>query len=692
MEYTLVIDLVDDEKRHYGSLFLQQAEIQAYWVVALHRNEHGQMTDMEMMDYLEQLRCRGFEEVTRENLNKERPEKYYIHLTRNHDWNIDEILVVNDFHRRRVLKMLVKKLNMSALAHRLLVDDWDTTRHWMKQRGNVQLNHGSNHVNQRDKDRVPGMNVASDHQLPKTLRPGLDGDLTIEDTLIRMQVIVTRIFDEIASIFGKKKAFNSRERREWFSSKLMKDRGLHVDSYRADGGTFLYSGLLPERSNGSPSAKCNFHVDKYNDPREDDGMNATICICQVVPMRFPNRMHPVPGRVALNQYGKRCNGDAVEKYRQTMWLCKEVKQNIERHGLLDELDPNNIDWSSILNNVKAEARKNGDDFAALPAHGNKDCHYSWYVHVILTEIVPIYGWNEYVIIEAVYAMALTPSAVGWRKGVRYALLARTNGFNFYHNFVYELVAKDDAVAKQFKTRARHQVSSGGMITNHEAMASCMNCLMLIDHANDPNVSSDHLYADFASNTFVHRRGRMRGLMGVAILTSHDIVNVLTKLEMITNLDHMRNITIAKNTETARRLAKVGITSDAHLREVVHIIAKKLNIGDYQIVENLICETLRRLEDGGGDRYVGVDTIGIEQPLYRFVQDVLHVVRRGGVMKPANIRLLKNKRKVEDYQPMYKWWRMSVDNPKWELGSDYDLVLTKKSKVLAEYLERKGIKK
>ena len=681
-----------DEKRHYGTLFLQQAEIQAYWVMALHRNEHGQMTQIEMLDYMDQLKCRGFVEVTRESVNAARPHQYYIHLTRNHDWNIDEILVVNEFRTRRVLMMLVKQLNMSALAHRLLVDDWETTRHWVNQRGNLQLNHGSNHVNMKDKDRVPGMNVASDHQLPKKLRPGLDRDVTIEDTLIRMQVIVTKIFDEIASIFGKSKVFNSRGRRKWFSSKLMKDKGMHIDSFRADAGTFLYSGLLPERSNGSPSAKCNFHVDRYNDPREYEGMNANICISQVILMNFPNRLSPVPGRVALNQYGKRCNGDAVEKYRQTMWLCDQVQKNIERHGLLDELDPNNIDWTSILRDVKTEASKNGDDFAAMAAHGNKDCHYSWYVHVILTEIVPVYGWNKYVIIEAVYAMALTPSAVGWRKGVRYALLASGNGLNFYHNFVYELVAKDDAVAKHFKKRARHQVSSGGMITNHEAMVSCLNCLMLIDKANEPGASSDQLYADFASNTFTPRRGRMRGLMGVAILTAHDIVNVVTKLELITNLDHMKNITIAKNTETARRLAKFGITSNAHLRELVHIISMKLKIRDYQIVENLICETLRRHEDAGGDRYVGVDTIGVGQPLYMFVQDVLHMVGRRGTMQPADIRLIKGRRRVEDYEPVYRWWQMSVDNPKWELGSDFDLVLSKKSKVLAEYLKRKGIKR
>lgn len=694
MEYCLVIDLIDEKGGcgHYGTLFLMQAEVQAYWVSSLHRKEHGQMTDIEMLDYIEQLKCGGFIEVSREELDESRPEKYYIILSKEHDWNIDEIGVLNNFHRSRRLMMMVKKLNMSALAHRLLVDDWDVTRNWVNSRGNFQLNHGSNHLDIKDKNRIKGMNVARDHQQPRKMKPGLDGDETIEDTLVRMQMIVTSIFDEIASIFGRRRPFDSKERRKWFSSRSMRERGLPEDGLRSDAGAFIYSGLLPERSNGLHSAQCRFHLDAKNDPREEHGFNDNICITQVVDMKFPNRVHPVKGRVAMNQFGKACNGDAMEKLNKTLWLCSQVKEHIERHSLLDDVNTSRIDWGTIMRKVRSQSGGNNEDFATLPAHGNKDCHYSWYVHVILEEIVPEYGWNDYVIIEAVVAMALTPSALGWRKGVRYALLARRNGLNFYHNFVFELVAKDDKVANHFKVKARHQVSSGAFITNHEAMASCKNCLLLINWANEGGVSSDQLYADFSSNAFKSRRGHMRGLCKVGMLTAHDMVNVLTKIEMMDDQDHLQNVTIAKNTETARRLARYGITSDAHLREVVVMIGGRLGIRDYQIVENLICETLRRIEGDGGDRFVGVDTIGVDQPLYTFVDRILCAIGDNGEKKPVNISALKRRYKAKTYNPAFKWWCMNVDNPEWELGDDFDLVLTKRSKVLKKYVNARKRKR
>ena len=104
------------------------------------------------------------------------------------------------------------------------------------------------------------------------------------------------------------------------------------------------------------------------------------------------------------------------------------------------------------------------------------------------------------------------------------------------------------------------------------------------------------------------------------LTAHDIINASTKVGIVTNIQYIQNITIARNTETTRRLKRIGITTDAHLREVVFILSKELGIDDYQIVENIICETLRKLEGGGGDRYLGVDTIAVDQPLCQFVND------------------------------------------------------------------------
>ena len=172
------------------------------------------------------------------------------------------------------------------------------------------------------------------------------------------------------------------------------------------------------------------------------------------------------------------------------------------------------------------------------------------------------------------------------------------------------------------------------------------------------------------------------------MTVYDIVNVATKSGVVTNLKHVKNITVARNTETARRLKEFGITSDAHLREVVFILSVHLGIEDYQIVENLICETLRD-KYGKNGQYLGVDTIAVDQPLYQFVEDVLYSIGRDGKVEEINLNEVRRLHPPKGYNPRLKWWDMDINNPGFSLGGDYDYVLTKRSKVLREYLGRIG---
>ena len=688
--YTFVIDLHTLRRGvrvHYGTLFLEQPRTQAYWVAGLDHHEHGQMTTIEMNDYIDQLQVGNFEEVTRNEINYKRPDKYFMVLSKNHNWNVEEIIVVNDFMSCPALEQLVKELKLSDLAHRLLIEDWETTKKWVNKRGNFQLNHGSNHLDMRDSSKIAGMNLARDHVRPKNMVPGLDGDATMEDTLVRMQVTVTKIFDHLAVLFRKDRVYQDVDRRRLFASHTMKERNLDVDSFRADAGAFLYSGLLFSRANGVHSVQCSFHCDSHNDHRGKDGMNQNICINQLVEMNYPNRSKPVIGRAGMNQFMKECNGTSVEKIKKTKELCCLVKKFMLSRGVkgVDNLEC--IDWSSILNEVERTAKFNQEDFAVLSANANKDCHYSWFVHVVFTVIMPVYGWNLYVLVEAIYAMSLTPSAVGWKKGVEYAILAKGNGRNFFTNFVYELVSKDGSVANHFGKRARHQVASGALISNHAAMVSCQNCLLLFQHANLDDCDTRKLYGDFGSNPFKFVRGRCRGARNVKDLTAHDIVNVATKVGIITNKSHIRNITIARNTETARRLSKFGVVSDAHLREIVYMLSLELEINDHQIVENMICETLRLLEGGGTNKYVGVDTIGVDQPLYQFKNNTLMRVTRNGSSE-INLVEVKKNHPPREYDPIYRWWEMSEAHPETTLGDDYDLVLTKNSKVMKKYLDRK----
>ena len=683
---TLVIDLLTKKGKdgeHYGTLMVEQSNVTAYRVAALDVNVHGQLNDDELNDYVNQLLYKGFVEFTRNDVitNKPRPAKYFIRLTRTFDWNLYEISVMNNFHKHPTLVRYVDELDMASLGHDLLVTKWEITKKFTNDRGNWQINMGSNNLDMNDPNAIYGMNCARDHQKPKNLRPGLDGDDNIEDTLIRKQMVVTKIFDYIADYFRLARPFMNSGRRKFFSSRRMRERGCEPDDFRADGGTFFYSGLYPERVNGVHSATCRMHVDKNNDHRAQDGMNENICISQIVPLRFPNRRDPVVGRVGLNQYMKECNGNAYEKYKGTMKLLGEVRRYLSAQGV-DALNARKIDWKDVQKRVKENADE-GEDFATLTAHANKDCHYSWFMHVIVCEVVAVYGWNLYLLIEVIYTMSLTPSSVGWRKGVRYAMMARANEKNFFENFVIETVAKDDKVANHFGKRGRHQTSSQGLMSNMDWTTSCSNFLQLSFKASEDDSDTRTIYEDFASDPYKKRcNNRMPGLKGVKELTAFNLVNIATKMDVIKNKKHIRRVGIARNTETARRLRKYGITTDAHLREAVIIIAKELGIDDYQVVENLFCEVLRWLEGNESGKLLGVDIIAIGQSLYEVEGEELYKEdeNRRDAVDFERMRSMKG----ESYNPRNKWW-----DPRFMPEKDYDLVLTKNSKKLKKYYEQVG---
>ena len=598
-------------------------------------------------------------------------------------------MVINRFHDHPTLTHLVSELNLSSLTHRLMVEDWEETKTWVNDRGNFQLNHGSNHLDMRDGTKIVGMNIANDHKRPKKMIPGMDGYANIEDTLLRKQIVVTKMLDYIADLVNKKPIFHDKKRSKHFASVAMTSRGYNEDSFRADAGAFLYSGLLKSRANGVLTAQCKMHRDAHNDHRCENGANQSICYSEMMEMKFSNRTNVVFGRGALNQFMKASNGSTIAKYNATMELLGLVKCYMkDNHVIVDE--EKHVDWRRIMEGVKNADRTDSNGYAVIKADANKDCYYSWHVHVIFQELMPVYGWNKYVFIEAIYAMSLTPSSIGWRKGVRYAILAKKNGKNFLTNFVNELVYKNGAVANHFKKKGRHQVASGGILCNHQAYVSCYNFLQLVEKANEIDCVTKTLYEDMGSHEFDVRRGRMRGLHNVKDLTAHDLINVSTKVGIVTNTNHIRNITIARNTETARRLKRLGITTDAHLREVVFILSRELEIDDYQIIENLICETLRRLEGGGGDRLMGVDTVAVDQPLYQFVNGVLKKTDSDGNIKVLNIEEVKLKNPEIEYAPIYKWWNVSPDNPCAVLGVDFDIILTKKSKAWLEYKKNNSI--
>ena len=72
------------------------------------------------------------------------------------------------------------------------------------------------------------------------------------------------------------------------------------------------------------------------------------------------------------------------------------------------------------------------------------------------------------------------------------------------------------------------------------------------------------------------------------------------------------------------------------------------------MENMIYETLRKLEGGGGDRYLEVNTIAVDQLLYQFVNGVLKRIGSDGKDEVANFEEMKKNNTEKTYKPTYKW--------------------------------------
>ena len=670
----------------YGCLILRPSvcKIQAYKSdVSLNLHEHGQLDDYELSDRINVLETSGFQKLTDSDLeNGHRPEKFIIVMEGDKDYNLDEIQVFNNFHMHGDLMELVRQLELQAIAQHMLGKQWRHTKTLLNRRGNVQLSQGSNQVDMRNRTAFVGMNTANPHMKLKGI-DGLEEGTSMDDTMFEKNVIVTRIFDRICAINGRTRPFNDSERSAPWAAKECLERGCEVDALRSDGRTWLYSGPLTERVNGLSTAKCLFHRDQ-NDDRK--GATENVCISQVVELLLPGRSKTVQGRSALNQYMKGCNGSTFEKVQvnEKVWgRCVEYAQargiNLSEVG-----SASSVDWVDKLKRVREEVREgNGQvDFASIPADVCKDCHTSWYAQVILKEVVEEFGYDQHIIDEAIFARALTSSAAGWRKGVRYGLNAcKRNSKNLITNFVNEMRAKHGAVSNGMNKKMRCQTSSGGAISKREVFMSINNLRLHTERANEADYDTEEMYNDMSKGPFANTGRHIGGIAKAGFLTLQDMVSISTKVGRIVDTRHVHSVSIAKGTKTYDRLVEDGVKNEKHLEELVRFICHKLGTGDKSIAENLLCEVYRVLI--GGEDNQGFDTIGLNQSFY-YVNG--GVVRERDYLKqdcPVNFRSYKKKRGKYCYNPDVEWWNIAAENPARVLGDmDEDMILSQNSKLIA----------
>ena len=295
-------------------------------------------------------------------------------------------------------------------------------------------------------------------------------------------------------------------------------------------------------------------------------------------------------RISFGGYGKKCIDDCLRRLAVNRSILQSFQAwTNENQGVF------NVSAESLLN-------WRGGMFRFLPPRLDKGIYYSIFVHGLL-ELGAATGYDRALLIEAVFAMSLTPSPSGWYSGIMHCIRIR-RGRNLITTFIKFMVDSYGCVSHG--DGRRRQVSHGRSMSLRQLFGSLQRMAGFIDHANT-KVKTRALLKSWAA-TF--ERG---GVHGVGELIAHEQIHVLTLLGLIRNRSHVDRVTISRGTDTFRRLGELGVESDAHRSELVRFVGSRTGM-DPWVVENGFCEWLRA-RNGVGGRFV--DTIVRGQALYSF---------------------------------------------------------------------------
>ena len=189
-----------------------------------------------------------------------------------------------------------------------------------------------------------------------------------------------------------------------------------------------------------------------------------------------------------------------------------------------------------------------------------------------------------------------------------------------------------------------------------------------------SVQNLHLAIEYANTTQDTRSVMNRltaspskgGLYGVGPFHAQQIVNIATKLGLITVTRHCERPTVAPSTATYRRLRLLGVENRRHAAEIIPFLSNEL-LESAGVVENKLCEVLREVFGTTGK----MDVFVRGHFLFRVYRGGVYVVDIHGKMyKPQ----LAEAGFHDQYQPVFQWWKDSF------VASDgtADILLTTKN--------------
>ena len=343
--------------------------------------------------------------------------------------------------------------------------------------------------------------------------------------------------------------------------------------------------------------------------------------------------HVLEVRIGLNLYKKSCCNEFLRRLSVNDALARMIEEQNEMKTEDKPLYKKFIPPMGEANEW------------VYPADDDKDGHYSMYVNT-LKDLGDRFNRNRAILVEAIMTIPLTPASDGWYHNMMQVVAQLREGTNENRQNVIENyinLSNKNHGSVSWGEYYRCQVSHRGKMSKRQMYQSTKNLdeiLMEAEHTNNTKKIVKRMSS----------AAKYGGIHGVGQFYAQVILNVATKIGLLSNLSHIYNVTIATSTATYKRLKQLGVRSKGHAAEIIPYLCDRLGESP-QKCENLVCELLRRKygRDNTKDYFVrGHELIVIQNEVICRVDDV------GRKEKLCYITATYN----DCYTPDVVWWKDS----------------------------------
>ena len=672
-ELIFVVELMNKKKEHKGSLLIEQSKLQYYDTRRSDKNPHFHILGHhQRKNYITKVGRLGFKPVSHDELGSQRPTLFYIILSKEYDYYLDEVTVVNNVHLTK-LRGLASRIPFKWIAHMLFVKEYNNNKKKMMMdggtkentRGNARWDAGFTGSNSTDDSVVPGMYVPG--RILKTKQEtGHHEHETREQTMFQIGCNLMGIADIISSDHPRPDSimadalFTNEARAGMFAKRWAADVGMinrFKEQCRFEGTSVFATGETSDYK----VIKCERHVDSGNSKERGEEHSPTLVALVTV---LDDAGHELEVRIGVNIYQKHACSSAYQKWMVLDSIHKSVVV-YDREMAKVNAPVNRKDGTLHERFIVPADLPASETTWARDANSDKDAYYSIYANQI-NSIGDCFKRNRPVMIECLLTIPLTPDPGSWLMGIRNAVRLYTEYLekpaklrkNIIEHYITWMMKNHGTVS--WGRHSRCQVSQQGRVTRYQIYMSCANFDAIIDLANETDDTKKVVLQMCKSAVG-------GGVHGVGPFYSQHLINVGIKIGLVKRTGHSLNVAVATSTATYKRLKMMGIRNKRHAEAVVPYLSSVMK-DPPEVSENKLCENFRKKFGTDGTQ----DIFARGHVLYRIVHAKVYTVDLYG----RHRRIIFGEESADDiYNPKYRWWEKSLSNR----AGEHTVYLTKKRK-------------